>query len=398
MAANNVHSTPVQPKYVLRNPLEVRENTKSIQLIRIKDNESFLGFPIPDKKVSSDRNPEWKISLASAVLPTAGVPLSRILNHPNIVGLVDIIHTDSLAGSTKHAGITANTAVYEDMNQGSLDLILPNPENYPKFTDLAAWRAHATPNPNRFSLPESLCWHVLSNINKALLWLHTGVKQTDTKDDWQKHDDDWQPILIRDVSPKQIWFKRTGGGATYGQCKLGGFGKAVVTGFPGGNVAKSEKKEGLSWHFQAPVRFFSEILINRSLLITTQEQLAGTETWGPASEIWALGATVFTMMTGIPPPQQFEYQWAMSRMSDKPFTSGLKNLVSAMLKVRSTDRPTTAQLVGRIEQGWEEWRATDDAIGYVDWKDRSRGREVNLQGEVEEKARMGWGIIDAGGF
>ena len=107
-----------------------------------------------------------------------------------------------------------------------------------------------------------------------------------------------------------------------------------MTGFPGGNVAKSEKKEGLSWHFQAPVRFFSEILINRSLLITIQEQLAGTDTWGPASEIWALGATVFTMMTGIPPPQQFEYQWAMSRMSDKPFTSGLKNLVSAMLKVR----------------------------------------------------------------
>lgn len=256
MAANNVYSTPIQPKYILRNPLEVGVNTKSIQLLRIKDNESFLGFPIPDDKVSSPKNPEWRTSLASAILPTAGVPISRILNHPNIVSLIDIIHTDSLAGSTKDSGITANIAIYEDMNQGSLDLILPNPDNYPKFTDLAAWRALATPNPNRFSLPESLCWHVLGNINKALLWLHSGVKQTDSKDDWQKHDDDWQPILIREVSPKQIWFKRVAGGATYGECKLGGFGHATVTGFPGANVAKSEKKEGLGWWFQPPVCFF----------------------------------------------------------------------------------------------------------------------------------------------
>lgn len=256
MAANNVYSTPIQPKYILRNPLEVGVNTKSIQLLRIKDNESFLGFPIPDDKVSSPKNPEWRTSLASAILPTAGVPISRILNHPNIVSLIDIIHTDSLAGSTKDSGITANIAIYEDMDQGSLDLILPNPDNYPKFPDLAAWRALATPNPNRFSLPESLCWHVLGNINKALLWLHSGVKQTDSKDDWQKHDDDWQSILIRDVSPKQIWFKRVAGGATYGECKLGGFGHATVTGFPGANVAKSEKKEGLGWWFQPPVCFF----------------------------------------------------------------------------------------------------------------------------------------------
>ncbi|QSZ36185.1 hypothetical protein DSL72_007310 [Monilinia vaccinii-corymbosi] len=372
-------ASPIQPKYILRNPREVNQNPKSIQLIRIKDNESFLGFPIPDNKVSNPKNPEWKTSLASAILPTAGVPISRILNHPNIIGLIDIIHTDSLAGPTKHAGITANIAVYEDMNLGSLDLLLPDPANYPNFNDLTGWRALASGNPNRFCLPESLCWHVLSNINRALLWLHSGIKQTDSWGDWQKHDDDWQPILIRDVSPKQIWFRRAGGGATYGECKLGGFGAAVVTGFPGGRVAQCWKKEGAGWWSQPP------------------DQLAGTESWSPASEVWSLGATVYTMMTGIPPPQQLDFKVVVSRMSDRSYTRALREIVSDMLSFRSQDRPTTAQLVGRIEKGWEDWRETRDAVGYVDWRDRRRGREVNLEGEVEEKGLPGWGILKSSG-
>ncbi|RAL62679.1 hypothetical protein DID88_004522 [Monilinia fructigena] len=340
---------------------KLRESGATLQERRIEksdisEDSANRWFPHPDNKVSNPKTPEWKTSLASAILPTAGVPISRILNHPNIIALVDIIHTDSLAGSTKNAGITANIAVYEDMNQGSLDLILPSPENYPKFTDLAAWRALSL-RQTRIAFPSP---------------------KTDSKDDWQKHDDDWQPILIREVSPKQIWFKRTSGGATYGECKLGGFGKAVVTGFPGGKVAKSQKKEGMEWWFQSP------------------EQLAGTEGWCPASEIWSLGATVYTMMTGIPPPQQFDFKEVVSRMSDKNYTSPLREIVTDMLSFRSSARPTTAQLVGRIEQGWEDWRETKDANGYVDWRDRSRGREVNLEGEVKEKGLPGWGIIESG--
>lgn len=103
------------------------------------------------------------------------------------------------------------------------------------------------------------------------------------------------------------------------------------------------------------------------------------------------------MMTGIPPPQQFGYKWVISRMGDKVYTGPLKEIVADMLKFRSSDRPSTADLVGRIETGWEEWRETDDAIGYVDWKDKSRGREVNAEGEVEQKESSGWGIIQSRG-
>lgn len=105
---------------------------------------------------------------------------------------------------------------------------------------------------------------------------------------------------------------------------------------------------------------------------------------------------MYTMMTGIPPPQQFDFKEVVSRMSDKNYTSPLREIVTDMLSFRSSARPTTAQLVGRIEQGWEDWRETEDANGYVDWRDRSRGREVNLEGEVEEKGLPGWGIIEFG--
>ena len=120
----------------------------------------------------------------------------------------------------------------------------------------------------------------------------------------------------------------------------------------------------------------------------------GYGAWSPASEIWALGAVIYTMMTGIPPPRQFDYHWQISRMSDKGYTSGLKEIVGDMLKTKSGERPTTAQVVGRVNEGWEKWRDTDDARGFVDWKDRSRGREVKLDGQVEETGRKGWGIIE----
>jgi hypothetical protein len=59
-----------------------------------------------------------------------------------------------------------------------------------------------------------------------------------------KHDDDWHAVLIRDVSPGQIWFKKAGGRETYGVCKLGGFQWAKVTGNVGAKVDIAPRMEG----------------------------------------------------------------------------------------------------------------------------------------------------------
>lgn len=79
-----------------------------------------------------------------------------------------------------------------------------------------------------------------------------------------KHDDDWQPVLIRDVSPGQIWFRQPKRDETYGECKLGGFQWAKVTGCPEGTVAIAPRFEVASVEKQfywAPVSNFQAIWI-----------------------------------------------------------------------------------------------------------------------------------------
>jgi hypothetical protein len=142
------------------------------------------------------------------------------------------------------AGEYGDLTIWEDMDAGCLSYLLPSPNALPDFTDSELWHGLAAQNFQRFSLPESLCWHVLSSISHALLWLHHGVKETEgITGEFMKHDDDVQPILIRDISPGQIWFKHPRADETYGECKLGGFQWAKVTGVVGGRIAITNPME-----------------------------------------------------------------------------------------------------------------------------------------------------------
>jgi hypothetical protein len=143
------------------------------------------------------------------------------------------------------------------MNAGSLAYIVPSINALPPFNDKASWSILSAQNYGRFSLPEGLCWHVLRSISRALLWLHYGVKETPgSPGDYRNHDDDWQPILIMDVSPSQIWFKKPDGrkGITYGECKLGGFQTARVTGSRMAIAEPMGNEPCFKQHYHAPVR------------------------------------------------------------------------------------------------------------------------------------------------
>lgn len=253
----------LHPRYIPRDPSEVQTLASSIRLLRTSDNTPFLASKIPDivtKDVKQkDPNKLPKTKLASAILPAAAKPISLLLNHPNIISLVDIIRTSNLAGPTSEAGLCGDVTVWEDMDAGSLAYLLPSPQKYPAFEDGKGWHLLAAQNFHRFSLPESLCWHVLKSISRALLWLHHGVKETEgIPGEWLKHDDDWHAVLVRDVSPPQIWFKKPKGGETYGGCKLGGFQWAKVCGSVGGVVAMAPRVEEASiekQYYWAPVLF-----------------------------------------------------------------------------------------------------------------------------------------------
>jgi hypothetical protein len=260
----------IHPRYVPKDLQEQSSFCSSISVLRVTDNTSFLACQIPTTKTKDPKKDTVTTPLAPVLIPTAGLPISRILNHPNIISLVDIVQASSSAGN-KTPGGYGDLTIWEDMDAGSLSYILPSPNALPDFSDERGWNALAAQDFQRFSLPESLCWHVLLSITKALLWLHHGVKETEgIPGEYMKHDDDWQPILIRDVSPAQVWFKMPKPGETYGECKLGGFQWAKVTGLVGGNVAVADRvvdaprEKQFYW---APVSvFWSRFLISRQEL------------------------------------------------------------------------------------------------------------------------------------
>lgn len=237
-------------QYIPRNPSEVQSLSSSIQVIRTSDNRQFLAAKLPDMLTKdafftdAEGKPTITTNLATAILPVASLPVSRILNHPNIISMIDVVNLSAQAGSNTNQGAYSNITIWEDMDAGSLAYILPPVDNYPLFSDEQAWFNLAAQNFQRESFPESLCWHVLKSISHALLWLHYGIKETpEIPGEYKPHDDDWQPILIMDVSPSQIWFKRPRQGETYGECKLGGFQWAKVTGALGGLIAKAYRKD-----------------------------------------------------------------------------------------------------------------------------------------------------------
>jgi hypothetical protein len=249
---------PIHPRYIPQDPSEIQTTTSSILVIRTSDQATFLASKIPNIVTKDIKKSATTTHLASYILPTAAIPLSLILNHPNIISLVDIIQTSSLEGSTSECGPYGDITVWEDMTAGSLSYLLPDASSYPSFADHNSWHRLAGQDFKRFSLPESLCWHVLKSISRALLWLHFGIKER--WGSWVECDEDWQPVLIVDVSPGQIWFKKPRGGETYGECKLGGFQWARVTQGGGASagatcerVEDAPREKQLFW---APVSFF----------------------------------------------------------------------------------------------------------------------------------------------
>lgn len=297
----------VGPRYIPRNPHDGKGTLSSIQVLRVSDNAKFLASEIPDVRTKDvpdfsqrendtigwkdtmfppsnpgetdpvkkrklqhphvydvpdvdpydseeeDELATYETRMADAILPVAGISLSRILNHPNIISLVDVVRNSQEPGNSHLAGPNSDVTIWEDMDAGSLSYIVVSSNALPALDDEDAWDALTAVNNNRPSLPEGLCWHVLRSISRALLWLHHGVKETaGIPGEWEKRDDDWQPILIRDISPSQIWFKKPDGkkGYHYGECKLGGFHWAKVCGTPGGRLAVSERHSDTPEHKQ----------------------------------------------------------------------------------------------------------------------------------------------------
>ncbi|KAL7622290.1 hypothetical protein AAE478_007794 [Parahypoxylon ruwenzoriense] len=228
----------------------------------------YLALDVSDKVFEDPSNPDEVDETALHYLlnpahhPSLLYEFAEILNHENLVSLVDwfpVQKTDA-GGRFKplhytvwdycDAGTLGNLLVEEHIsikdeikaappedddarvNEYETDDIMEHyydtrfMENPPPFPPVKI--------PKRAFLPESLCWHVLLSVLKALAWLHDGSRSIVLGPDGQQWemeptDMDWEPILHRDITPNNIFFSHPKRNEWYGTCKLGNYGSVFIS-------------------------------------------------------------------------------------------------------------------------------------------------------------------------
>ncbi|TPX14656.1 uncharacterized protein E0L32_005348 [Thyridium curvatum] len=163
--------------------------------------------------------------------------VNNLLNHENLIsvagGMVDFEVSSDVEGRC--------FLLWDCCDAGSLDNMLQHPPVAPTDTGF---------------LPESLCWHVLLSVLRALCWLHEGQRvdwsfdQTGNSDPFSgsgrsdAEEDEmkvrytttsyyteripWIPIQHGSISPANIHFQYPRRSETYGPCKLGNLEHCVV--------------------------------------------------------------------------------------------------------------------------------------------------------------------------
>ncbi|RBR24073.1 uncharacterized protein FIESC28_03186 [Fusarium coffeatum] len=149
----------------------------------------------------------------------------NILNHENLLSIVGIM---------QYQVFTQCQA--PEAEQDNVELLV---WDFADAGNLSNLFRHYPVEDSSHYLPESLCWHVLRSMTRAVTWLHEGKRlvyqhegddpEDSFKKDWLTVNTDWFSILHRAIEPKNIWFQHPRGTETYGQCKLGDLSKAAVT-------------------------------------------------------------------------------------------------------------------------------------------------------------------------
>ncbi|KAK2061026.1 hypothetical protein LY76DRAFT_603608 [Colletotrichum caudatum] len=221
-----------------------------------------------------------------------GRNVSYILNHENIISLAGYLRQQPIH---PRVDATEDYLVWDICDGGTLENLLANPD--------------ADTDPGCF-LPESICWHVLVSIMRALVWLHDGYRQevnwVSGERRWTKTDAEWMPILHRGISAQTVFFQHSRGRETYGVCKLGKFGNAFVSGVPARRDEAPDGEKPLPHSIGFPMAPKEGHMSLTDMTRQWREYLDtgrnGKRLYTLSDEHWALGAVLFRMMTGHPLP------------------------------------------------------------------------------------------------
>ncbi|OHW97386.1 g2-specific serine threonine protein kinase [Colletotrichum incanum] len=221
-----------------------------------------------------------------------GRNMSHIFNHENIISLAGYLRQQPVH---PRVDATEDYLVWDICDAGTLENLLASPD--------------AEREPGCF-LPESLCWHVLVSIMRALVWLHDGYRQevnwVTGERRWMKTDAEWMPILHRRISAETVFFQHSRGRETYGVCKLGKFGNAFVSGVPARRDGAPEGEKPLPHTIGFPVAPKEGHMGLTDMTKQWKEYLDtgrnSKRLYTLSDEHWALGAVLFRMMVGDPLP------------------------------------------------------------------------------------------------
>ncbi|KAI1434756.1 hypothetical protein GGR50DRAFT_694820 [Xylaria sp. CBS 124048] len=218
------------------------------KISRKSDRMEYLAHDVTDILFDIDRKPVEVTDHGHLLRPDGQNLLQQvemILNHPNLVSLVDSFPLQF--STTARLGHDKWFMVWDYCDAGNLGNLLvpsqprpqdlfPKPKPKPTTDDGDIEMNDLSPSSNERPkfLPESFCWHVLTSILRALTWLHDGVMDVVQNDDgeWERHYEhlDWQPMLHRDINPDNIFLGYPRRREWYGPVKLGNYGRLFISG------------------------------------------------------------------------------------------------------------------------------------------------------------------------
>lgn len=226
--------TPLEPSLDYEFTTELSPGVWKVY--RRTDRVEYLAYDITDRLFTNPEQP-WngeKTELWNLMTPDNAdgfaALLVRLLSHENLVCLIDIFHVrkTNFGGPYSRERWYALWDFCDAGNLGNLLTPTPDPSEPPAPADTKPAKTK--------HLPESLCWHVLTSVLKALAWLHDGTttletnRQLNYQVEMGGRDPDWQPILHRNITPENIFFMHPKRGEAYGICKLGNFAESFITG------------------------------------------------------------------------------------------------------------------------------------------------------------------------